>query len=108
MILRGTFPSVAAVTVIDANVIRGLRVDGSPPCADGLRQALSWIGDRTLPIGEALAQAKESLYCDYYDWACRALGLTGDGYGDGSGYGSGDGSGDGYGYGYGSGSGGED
>jgi hypothetical protein len=101
MILRGTFPSVSSVMVIDAAAIRALRLDGSPPCDEGLRAALKWIGDRSLPLGEAFAEAEQALGSDWFDWACRALGLTGSGYGSGygDGYGCGDGYGDGSGYG---------
>ena len=79
--------------IITADVIRNLTApDGSKPCAEGLRAALDWIGDRALPLPEAIASArKSSRVREYVGWALTALGSgygSGYGYGYGSGYGS--------------------
>ena len=87
--------------LITARSIRRLRApDGSKPCPEGLKAALSWIGDRRVPLARALQEAETKLR-EWFDWGLSAMGMTGSGYG----YGSGDGSGDGYGDGYGSGDG---
>lgn len=113
-------PPTAPPSVISADVLRGLRApDGSRPCRDGIGKALLWIGDREIPIEQALEEAKSVLTSDDLEWGLSALGISGgdycdgydfsDGAGDGcgEGYGDGDRYGSGYGYGdrYGSGSG---
>jgi len=105
-------PPTAPPSVISADVLRGLRSpDGSRPCRDGIGEALRWIGDREIPIEQALEEAKSVLTPGDLEWGLSALGVAGyghgdvDGYGDGYGYGYGSGSGYGYGYGSGSGSG---
>lgn len=94
--------------VLSSEVLRGLRdPGGSRPCRVGLGRALRWIGDREIPIEQALEEAKSALSSDDLEWGLRALGISGygdgdDGYGSGSGSGSGDGfdsSGSGHGYG---------
>ena len=107
-VILGSVPGPPSV--ITADVIRALRSPtGERPCAEGLKAALRWIGDRALPYLEALEAAKKaSSLREYLDWGLQALGYgsgCGDGYGDGSGDGSGSGYGDGSGSGYGSGSG---
>ena len=74
---------------ITAEVIRNLRgPGGAKPCEKGLTVALIWIGDRTLPLCEAVAAARKSRTVrEYVDWALLALGY-GYGYGSGSGYGA--------------------
>jgi hypothetical protein len=108
---------VAVVSLLDplplvtADLIRSLRAaDGSAPCPDGLAAGLRWLGDRALPLEEALEELRRSRRGarEYVGWALAALGYgdgSGSGYGSGSGSGYGYGSGSGYGYGYGSGSG---
>jgi hypothetical protein len=89
--------------MVTADLIRSLRApDGSAPCPDGLAVGLRWIGDRALPLDEALDELRRSRDAvrEYAGWALTALGY---GSGDGSGYGFGDGSGDGSGYGFGDG-----
>jgi hypothetical protein len=102
---------VAVVSLLDplplvtADLIRSLRAaDGSAPCPDGLAAGLRWLGDRALPLEEALEELRRSRRGarEYVGWALAALGY-GYGYGSGDGYGSGYGYGDGYGYGAGSG-----
>ena len=121
--ILGVLPTPPAV--VSAETIRALRApEGDRPCADGLRAALRWIGDRALPFEVAIVEAREKVGAEFFEWGMRALGFGygfgdgdgdgfgygfgyGDGYGFGYGYGygdgdgSGDGSGDGYGYGYG-------
>ena len=87
--------------VITADVIRGLVApNGALPCADGIAAGLSWIGDRALPLAEAVREAEEDDNVrEYVDWALDALGSgDGSGYGSGSGFGYGSGDGSGYGY----------
>lgn len=99
-ILFGSPPSPPPV--LSAEVLRGLRApDGSRPCRVGLDKALRWIGDREIPIEQALEEAKSALSSDDLEWGRRALGISG----YGSGYGSDYGHGHGHGYGYGHGSG---
>jgi len=108
-VLRSSWPEY-----VDRDFVLGLRArDGSPPCPDGLRVALRWIGDRRLTLEAALAEASAAIDSEHLAWALLALGVPGygsgggHGYGDGYGYGDGDGSGDGSsdGSGYGSGDG---
>jgi hypothetical protein len=98
-VILGTLP--APLAVVTAETIRTLRApDGARPCAEGLRAALRWIGDRSLPFEAALAEARKKIARDFVEWAIAALS-----YGYGYGYGSGSGSGSGYGSGYGDGDG---
>ena len=112
--LRRTLPET-----LHAGMMCDLRLNGAPPCRDGLARALEWIGERVIPLDEALEQLPAAIGPDDALWACRALGVAGYGvgngygdgygygygYGDGYGYGYGNGYGDGYGYGYGYGNG---
>src|SRR5690606_38576997 len=85
-VLFGSPPSPPSI--ISAEVLRGLRApDGSRPCRDGLGRALRWIGDREIPIEQALEEAQSVLESSDIEWARRALGISGYGYdyGDGSG-----------------------
>jgi hypothetical protein len=108
-VLFGGIPTPPAV--VTADVLRSLRSPaGDTPCSQGLRAGLRWIGDRQLPLDQAIAEAREKLPADFVEWALAAIGY-GYGYGHSDVYGSGssDGSGSdydhGYGYGYGSGDG---
>ena len=84
----------APVEIIDADVLRGLRgADGSEPCREGLAAGLAWLGGRSLPLSEAVREARaDDRVSEFVAWALAALG-----YGSGYGSGYGDGSGDGYG-----------
>lgn len=115
-VILGTPPTLPEC--VDADVIRSLRgPDGNLGCAEGVSRAVEWIGDRSLPLDEALALAKADAgisrwWAEDVAWAEIALGVNNCGYGDGFGFGdgygdsrgSGDGDGDsdsrGYGYGY--------
>jgi hypothetical protein len=95
-VLFGEPPSAPAV--IDAAALRAMRSPtGEKPCSEGLDRALAWLGDRKLPVSQAVSEANAAGLD--VNWAMHALGMSGSGYGYGSGYG------DGYGYGYGDGSG---
>lgn len=106
--VRVLFGSPPSPPIISAEVLRGLRApDGSRPCRDGLGRALRWIGDREIPIEQALEEAQSVLASSDIEWGRRALGISGSGYDYGYGYGCESGC---YGYGsiyddYGSGSG---
>ena len=83
---------------INADVIRGLRLNGEPPCEESLTAALKWIGKRSVALtDELIAEATDELGEDLVGWALEAIGYVGNG--NGSGYGYGSGLGDGYGYG---------
>ena len=99
--ILGVLPTPPAV--VSAETIRALRApEGDRPCADGLRAALRWIGDRALPFEVAIVEAREKVGAEFFEWGMRALGYGfGDGDGDGFGYGFGYGDGYGFGYGYG-------
>lgn len=103
-ILFGSAPEVPPV--LSAEVLRALRAPGGErPCSEGLTEALQWIGDREIPIEQALEEVEGVLASGDLEWGRIALGVSG--YGDGDGYGSGYGDGSGYGssYDYGHGSG---
>lgn len=104
-VLFGAVPEVPPV--LSAEVLRGLRApDGSSPCQDGIDRALRWIGDREIPIEQALEEAESVLTPGDLEWGLRAFWISGNGYGDGYGdaYDSDSGDGWGYGSGYGDGS----
>ena len=82
---RPTLASLPPPLGITADVIRGMRVNGEAPCSDQLRQAITWIGDRTLPLDTALEEAVSEGFDTR--WALAALGRSGDGDGSGYGYG---------------------
>lgn len=113
-ILFGSPPALPPV--LSAEVLRGLRApDGSRPCRGGLHKALRWIGDREIPIEQALEEAEGVLSSGDLEWGRGSLGISGYGSGDygcgyeegggegsvfGHGYDKGKGKGNGYGYGY--------
>ncbi len=108
VVLLGVLPMPPAI--VNADVIRGLRApNGAAPCEGGLDAALQWIGDRSLPFDDAVAEAqKNPAVAPHVQWGLEAIGSgygSGYGYGYGSGDGYGSGYGSGYGYGYGSGDG---